>query len=233
MNVETYHYTDEGGFEALAHRHELWRPSTGFSASVTRTATPFPGREDLFPPPEVLARHYKRRSGVTIETASAIAAVAGPGHWHDIHYGPGWYVTDLTPASSTRKIVEAFWRGDRAAIPKSAFWIKVSCEGERIQTPDTSRAHVKFLPIVEHRRLSGDPPGIWAQSMTPIYLVAAGCRSGSWDGPALVNDLLTPSEPVMLVDAFIFGISGFSDLTPTMQANLKAYFAISEDVKKR
>ena len=233
--IELYHYTDRLGYEALISGKKPWRPSSGFSGlkviSVERR--PVPGLEHLFPTdPSVFNDISEEDDTLPMSSAAALAAMLPSGTFHDINYGPGWYVSDITPDMSTIELLNILWSGNPKSLKKTSYWLKIAVDSNRVHIPDKLRPHVMFVPIIEDRRLRGDPPGLWCQSSSYVYLVSAGIRKfKTIESSAIVQELFHPDIPVELIEPFMFGVSGYTLLSPEQQANLRSYFAIKDETE--
>lgn len=148
----------------------------------------------------------------------------------DMAYGPGWYATDLPPETTTDELLCELWQNNPSHLDKTEFYLRLSTESYRVVTPDESRPSLRFIPLVDQCRISGEDPdaSISGQSTHPVYLVDAGQRADVNDRTPIVTQLFNPTESIKLIDAFIFGISGFSGMSPVMQENLCNYFGIAK-----
>jgi len=237
--IKLFHYTDKIGYDTLTSGHVEWYPSLGISRRHVKVISrhPIPGLEHLFPKD---FSHFEETSADAISFAGTLAAVNPfisaftTGNplmppttlVNNIRYGPGWYATDLTPDTKTQKLLKALWQGNAENLHKTAFWLQIAVKPERIDTPDKERPNVKFIPIVNNRRMRGDPPKPFGQSTSSVYLLEAGSRVEVRDGEVKINHLYKPSSPIELIKPFMFLIDGFSSLSPDMQDNVRRYFGI-------
>jgi tetratricopeptide (TPR) repeat protein len=241
-----YHYTDETGHDALTSGNALWRPSLGFRASSLRNAgrRPVKGLEALFPPEDFAD---KESLSALLSTSAAFASMIPftkefmaehthvPGEFvlSDIHYGPGWYVTSLPPSTPTSVLLRELWRGKIENSQKTSFWLEISADSERVEFPDRNRPDVAFLPILNSRSMSGDPPRPVGSSSSPILLVRSGSRQEDSSGNVHVNILFEPTNALTLVDRFTYVFDGFWRLPEERQARLKLYFGLTDAADKK
>lgn len=239
--IELYHYTDKVGYDTLTSGRVEWLPSFGIFRSNVKVISrePLPVFEHLFPKDFF---QFEETSAATISSAGALAAVnpfiaaftTGNPLMHpttlvnDIRYGPRWYATNLTPDTKTWELLKALWQGDTENLSKTAFWLRISAKPDRIETPDEKRPHVKFIPIVNNRRMTGDPPRPYGQSTSSVYLLEAGSRVEVCGGDVKVNYLYKPSLPIELIKPFMFLIDGFASMSHEMRDNIHRYFRIDD-----
>ena len=244
--IELYHYTNKVGYDAVTSGRVGWQPSIGLSAKPIEIKSKSWDSED-FTTVDPSQIGDKILSALTLGgIALATIGFAAPDPFdsaftignplmppttliNDINYGPGWYATNLTPDTKSEILLNELWQGNINNIDKLNYWLKLSLDIDRFKTPDKNRPYVKFLPIVNRRKMSGDPPRPCGQSTSVVLLVEAGSRTQASDETIKVDFLYKPSPALVVIKPFIFLIEGFSKLNSIEQNNIRRYFQIDND----
>ena len=121
------------------------------------------------------ARQYETRDYTTARSS----------RFQDVDYGPGWYVTQTPPTAPTDMLLEELWQGRLENTQKTAYWLKLLTNAQRLKVPDINRPGVAYLPI--YNGLGGDanrPAGI---NTEPVLLTEGGVRRQDDSGQPVVT----------------------------------------------
>src|SRR5437879_4768298 len=140
--IELYHYTDIAGFEGLTAEHAQWLPSVGvnFEPGV---AIPIPGHE--LPPEEILSR-----PSISDDISALFAAVLSGASQEmldlsNTRYGPGWYMTDLPPNTSTQQLLKNLWASNPQKSHRTRYWVRIALSEFKVRVPNPAQQHVRFM----------------------------------------------------------------------------------------
>ena len=159
--ISVYHYTDEVGFKALSSG-AAWIPSTGLTIDPN---TPFDIHLTCSVAAASLSFYVQQWNQCDFRQKSST-------QFRDINYGPGWYLTNLPPSTSTNQLLDALWLGNREFADRTTYWLRVLSQD--VVTPDDERPSVKFLPVYQSRRADTNNP--FGGRTSPVLLVDAGMR---------------------------------------------------------
>lgn len=165
-----YHYTDQSGFQALSSG-ATWYPSTG-TAIPLNPSTSFADhiQAAIIRASIIFFREQYETRDYTRSRSS---------HFPDVYYGPGWYVTEIPPDTSSEVLLQELWQGRADYVDRTHYWLKIITEERRLKLPDSNRNTVLYLPIYE--KLGGDVNRPAGESIEPVILVEAGSRSQGTD----------------------------------------------------
>jgi hypothetical protein len=84
-----YHYTDQRGYQSLTSGNAIWYPSFGPQPDYDQPLTDQLATAPAFAAAVFCEDDFAKRRYDELPT----------GPFHDVDYGPGWYLTSLPPSS--------------------------------------------------------------------------------------------------------------------------------------
>lgn len=210
-NMKTvYHYTNKSGFAALSSG-ATWYPSTGIPLNTDRSLPKHMQLSIMRAQELFFQEQYKDRDYVKTRSA----------HFPDVHYGPGWYVTETPPDATTHLLLTELWQGSLEAKEKTDYWLRLSTPERRLKWPDPTRPSVAYLPIYE--KLGGDSNRPVGGSDSSVSLVEAGRRAQNSDGQVHVEVVHSYHPPIEVIAPFLTVFDGWSVLLPDKQCNILGF----------
>jgi len=216
FRMRLYHYTSKEGYEALSSG-STWIPSMGRAYPISRglklgdVLTELAGLQAA-----ASLLYYKRQFDTCDYTTTESTS------FRDVHYGPGWYVTPLPPSTSSVRLLEALWQGNKTHRDKLSHWLELEVPSLRVRQPDSRRTEVLYLPLYGSRGGESNRPAGYG-SAEPALLVTSGCREERYDSDATVRILKTFAPPLEVVPPLLAAIDGWSSIGADQQCNLLGY----------
>jgi tetratricopeptide (TPR) repeat protein len=220
--LKLYHYTDHAGFKGLTGDGAQWLPSLGVTLE-DRCEEALPGHEDLFP-----SEAIRKLPSVGDKISAALAILLselqqGMTDLASTVYGPGWYLTDLPPSSSTSLLLSNLWGGDPTKAPRTEYWVSVEVSEFKVRLPTPLRPHVRFLPVADRMAVSAEN-SLYGQSLSAVVMVAAGRRCQTSKNEVCVSQDF--QKRTILVPPHQFLIEGWSRLPDQRRRNLVRYLGM-------
>lgn len=209
--ISVYHYTDEVGFKALSSG-AAWIPSTGLTIDPN---TPFDIHLTCSVAAASLSFYVQQWNQCDFRQKSST-------QFRDINYGPGWYLTNLPPSTSTNQLLDALWLGNREFADRTTYWLRVLSQD--VVTPDDERPSVKFLPVYQSRRADTNNP--FGGRTSPVLLVDAGMRREERAERVDVKVLRKYEPAVEVVPPFQAVIDGWTSIDIDSQCNILGFMGL-------
>ncbi|MEK7995070.1 MAG: hypothetical protein AAB403_14790 [Planctomycetota bacterium] len=208
-----FHYTDEAGLAGMTASEGKWFPSAGTAIDLNRS--PFESVQSA------LINASKKFYSSAFETRDWHSPVSA--QFHDITYGPGWYVTSLPPTTSTQQLLKELWRGNVDYLSKTRHWLEMEVDAHSLKYPDPERPTVGFITYLEKiSRRSGNLVG-----QNPYGVLVKGCGRRIQKGLQVVTETMKIwSPPLCVVGSFIAAVDAFETLSPDAQANILGYLRL-------